>query len=319
MAYVDASAPLPQNSAMPVPRAELEASDRRRMAAFMASRTGRERVYANLPTAAELWNVSHGLAADANQIIGQSEVSRQSVLIGMGLPYDLSDAATDSIDMVAAAAPVVVSLNGDNAVGSGATQNGTMPAAAPVWDPSVGLYREGPKTGANKRRNTHFEVKQQLAEMGIAQVSSTQSIGPGCRAVSAIPKGSQSQTTLPLPQPAPNPPSPQPVTAVRTQIVHLVPTPTANYPEHATVIDDPTPSGPVVQFEKASYAGPYYAAQGIQVSGTGLSGIGPEWGGAGVEVPAGGGPGGGLSVWWLIFGALGAVGVTGYLDKRGRR
>ena len=69
------------------------------------------------------------------------------------------------------------------------------------------------------------------------------------------------------------------VQPVKRGVVHVIPSPTAAYPEHATAIDDPTVSGPTVQFERAAYAKPYYDALGYDVvySGGGIEGL-PNWG-----------------------------------------
>jgi len=325
MAYMSSSAPLPQNSLMPPPADEVRASNARILQSFLASRTGRERLYANIPTAAELWEVSPGLAVDANQRLGESEYARQSILVGLGLPSDLSGA---SLAQVRSNAPQVVSLNGavTTAGGLDTTQNGLMPAPAPV--PTVGgLWAS--KQLPNESTKTWYSTeskKRNLQGMASPQNVSFDNVGPGCRPVTFFSTGSQPVTTLPVPIPASNPPSPQSVTADRTQncafsrcTVHMVPSPTANYPRHATVIDDPTSSGPTVQFEDASYAPPYYAALGITVVGSGLSGFAPTWGDAWAgegELASGGS---GLSVWLVMAAAAGAVGLAGWFDKRRRR
>jgi len=91
---------------------------------FMASRTGRETVYANTPTAASLWREGHGLAVDASQILEQSETSRQSILIGLELPQPLQDAMLmqeATLAQIQASAPVVSSLNASAATVSPGT------------------------------------------------------------------------------------------------------------------------------------------------------------------------------------------------------
>lgn len=319
MAYVSSSAPLPQNSLMPPPADEVAASNARILANFEASRTGRERVYATLPTAAELWDVSSGLAVDANQRLGESEYARQSVLIGMGLPAEL---AGGSLAEIQANAPQIVSLNGDNSGGGLAnTQNGTMPAPAPVQ--TIGNLWWSEQQWGNESTEHHRTVKQQLRGMLGTQVLPLHDIGPGCRRVSMPPQGSHVLTTLPLSIPAANPQSPQPVTVERTQpgtkVVHIVPSPTADYPEHATVIDDPKQG--TVQFERASYADGYYGALGIQVVRQGMAGYAPGWGDAYVDTGVDAlGAAGGKSVWFVLAAAAGAVALAGFVDrKKGRR
>src|SRR5208283_577023 len=130
MPYLSSSAPLPQNSLMPPPADQAAASNARLLRDFLQSRHGRERLYSTIPTAASLWNLGPGLAVDANQMLGQSESARESVLIGLGLPQSLQE---PTLDEIAAAAPVVVSLNASDTTGGlDATQTGLMPSPAPV-------------------------------------------------------------------------------------------------------------------------------------------------------------------------------------------
>lgn len=153
--YVSSSAPLPQNSASaPVPDEGMAA---RRLRDFMFSRLGRQRMYANLPTAESLAYLGLGLAADASQMIAASEGARQAILIGVGnssSPSPLSTVVEDLQQMIANA-PTVISLNGSTAVApaggvsspvtsiqtglvNSAVMVPTMPQRAPV--PLGGVY-----------------------------------------------------------------------------------------------------------------------------------------------------------------------------------
>ena len=181
--FVSSSAPLPTNS-LAVGPPEIDMAARARD--FMASRTGRERVYANTPTAASLWREGHGLAVDANQILQQSETSRQSILIGLELPQLLQDAMLmqeATLAQIQASAPVVTSLNASAATVSPGTtletsQNGLMPAPAPVQTTGQ-LWGSGklPQTGPGQRGImgvTRGPVKHGHTNL--------QDLGPGCPA-----------------------------------------------------------------------------------------------------------------------------------------
>jgi hypothetical protein len=139
MGYVSSTAPLPQNSLDPPSQSEQAASYHRLFRDHQASRTGRERVYANIPTAEQLYPVSLGLAVNAAGILNASENGRESILIGVsGLP---SISQPETLAQVQAAAPVVVPM--DSSLGlPGAT---VMPATVseagygtPVGGPSLG-------------------------------------------------------------------------------------------------------------------------------------------------------------------------------------
>lgn len=140
MPYVSPSSPLPMNSQAPYPEWEMAASEARLQEDRRISRTGRERVYANTPSAASLWNLSPGLAADANYILVASEKARESVLMGMGpvsvdpLLMDPSNTALLAAEDTTVSVPVVISLNGNPETSPTAltTSEGvTMPAGAP--------------------------------------------------------------------------------------------------------------------------------------------------------------------------------------------
>lgn len=172
MSYVSSSAPLPQNSTMAPPAAEAAASQRRLWQDFEASRRGRERVYANLPTAADLYALSPGLAVDAQRILTQSETARQSVLNGLGLPASLLPVA------IVVSAPTVVSLNAGEAVdGTMAPENvplSTMPLA--VGESALGLWQPANSqttaaAGTNPefssyRTGTSIVMRQNVGERG---------------------------------------------------------------------------------------------------------------------------------------------------------
>lgn len=131
----------------------------RKLANFNFSRSGRQRLYANIPAAADLSSLGLGLAADASQMLAASESSRQAILIGVGDSDSASSSpfATTLADLQAliSGAPQVLSLNGSNSVApaggssspatsvtagaqNGATLVPTMPQAAPR--PYAGVY-----------------------------------------------------------------------------------------------------------------------------------------------------------------------------------
>lgn len=204
MAYMSSSAPLPQNSLMPPPAAKVAASNARIARDFLASRTGRERVYSTLPTAASFWGMGPGLAVDANQMIGQSETARQSVLIGLGLPANLEE---PTLDQITTAAPTVVSLNApDTTGGIDQSQTGLMPAAAPSQ--TYGGLWASPKNADRGRgqRAVVSVVTRQGRDVRSGPLN-LNAVGPGCPALS-VRMAPQPLPAMPSPPSAPNPPSP---------------------------------------------------------------------------------------------------------------
>ena len=180
MPYVSSSAPLPTNSLTPGP----PVIDMQRIAKdFFDSRTGRERVYANIPTAASLWNLGHALAKDAENILNQSEQSREAVLIGVQPQEFQADqlGQTLTLEQIQASAPLVSSLNGapSSGAGLGASGSALMPVAAP--DVTFGVYGSTKgNTGRGQRgvtgvvsRRTHRQFPQRW---------NNQDLGPGCPA-----------------------------------------------------------------------------------------------------------------------------------------
>ena len=113
--FLPNNASLPQNSLNPPTAQEIQATNARLYRNFMASRTGRERVYSTLPTVESFWAEGPGLAVDANQIIPGSELARRSVLNGLsplnGNSNAAATAATVTGTPVLATAPTVLSLN----------------------------------------------------------------------------------------------------------------------------------------------------------------------------------------------------------------
>lgn len=148
MSYFLASDPLPQTSLTPPPN-DGSAVRRGQMADY--SRTGRERVYANLPTVDDLAQISIPLAIHAQGMITASEVARQKVLNGLGDNIGLSLLQTlqQDIQSIIANAPQVLSLNGSRQIApalansSKAPQGGqnvypVMPDRAPIPVNGVG-------------------------------------------------------------------------------------------------------------------------------------------------------------------------------------
>lgn len=173
MSYYLSTDPIPQNSLMPPPAAEGQAADARRLAIFMDSRTGRERVYANLPTAQDLGQISLPLAVNAQGMISASEVARQTVLNGVG-EQDSGGVVSIAEDIASliANAPQVLSLNGSSAIApaqanTGAASPGnttvypTMPVRAP--NPGVGGGYWNPRPAKGPQRSTPVNVKQKQA------------------------------------------------------------------------------------------------------------------------------------------------------------
>ena len=176
MGYVSSSAALPPNSAVAGPPViDTAAVD----AIFNASRTGRERVYANCPTAASLWDLGSGLAVDASQILGQSEQSRQAVLIGLA-PAESALSAEPTLAEILASAPVVSSLNGSPGdVGGASPESGVMPAPAPhmtyggLW---ASAKLPGGRTGAGQLGVTTVVTTRPSKR----NIKPTPNLGPGC-------------------------------------------------------------------------------------------------------------------------------------------
>lgn len=182
MAFLPSSAPLPPNSVVPPgPVIDTAAVNRE----FMNSRVGRERVYANLPTAASLWCVSPGTAVDAAQIIPQSELSRQAVLIGFSVPDSLSDQTT--LEQILANAPVVSSLNGTpQDTGSASWQSGNMPAPAPVL--TIGdLWASGPLPPGTV--SDYQQAGTTLTRPRSGKAASTPVLGPACSFAAGVGRG----------------------------------------------------------------------------------------------------------------------------------
>lgn len=175
MAFVSPSSPLPYNSAVPGP--PVIDTDYVNMVAN-ASRTGRERVYANVPTAASLFHLGGGLAVDANQILQQSEQSRQAVLIGLApaTSYLADDA---SLAEIQANAPVVSSLQGspgDVATFSG--ESGLMPAPAPHL--TYGGIWASPKLPGGGTGSGQLGVNTIVTRPSKHFLKTTDKLGPGC-------------------------------------------------------------------------------------------------------------------------------------------
>ncbi len=159
MSYFLSSDPIPQNSLLPPPAWKGQASDARRQANFDFSRTGRERLYANLPTGADFLPLSPDLAACAQGMINASDAARQTVLNGVGDDGNTSFFTTIEADLasIITNAPQVFSLNGSNAVapaqantgsvsasGGNATVFPTMPARAPQDFRGTWIHPTGP-------------------------------------------------------------------------------------------------------------------------------------------------------------------------------
>ena len=177
MSFVSPSAPLPVNSGSPAP-AVIDTAMVARIA--NASRTGRERVYANIPTAASFWDLGPGLAVDASQILPQSEQSRQAVLIGLSPEtVYISDEAT--LEKIQASAPVVSSLTGSpgDTGGASTSESGLMPAPAPhqtfghLW---ASAKLPGGGTGYGQRG----VIANVVTRPARGHFTATPALGPGC-------------------------------------------------------------------------------------------------------------------------------------------
>ena len=186
MAYLNSSAPLPQNALDPPPAAAVAAANRRIFATFLHSRLGRERVYATLPTAVSLWAVAPGLAVHAAQIIPQSEANREALLTGMALPSGLAEPTLEELQ---AAAPTVVPL--ESSSGLDMTQQGLMPAPAPV--PIIGglWWSAQPPAGVQGQRGGYRAMKSGAGDvvwaLERAQKSPAANAGPGCTFPPSLP------------------------------------------------------------------------------------------------------------------------------------
>ena len=171
MAYFSSDAPLPQNSLDPPPAWKAAASDARKAFFFNASRTGRERVYADLPSLDSFFQETPGLAVDAAQIVPASELARQSVLNGL-VPLGTQDNATalgatsPSGQPIFGAPPVVLSLNapGGQTTASQDYFSSTpiMPVAAPV--PSQYGFMDAPSANVPAKRK-HLQTSEPGASL----------------------------------------------------------------------------------------------------------------------------------------------------------
>ena len=131
----------------------------RRQEDFDVSRTGRERVYANIPEGIDFLPMSVDLAAGAQGMLNASDLARQTVLNGLGNNDNSSFLVNLEADIASliASAPRVFSLNGSNAVGPAQANTGTasptggnttvfptMPARAPSGINGTWIYPPGP-------------------------------------------------------------------------------------------------------------------------------------------------------------------------------
>lgn len=142
MAYLSSNAPLPQNSLNSPPAWKVAEANARLYENFMASRTGRERVYADLPGADSFWALGAGTAKDASVQIGASELARRSVLNGLSpLGVENTSTAVGAVGPTGqplyAQPPAVYTLNGPGGQAMGASPVYTpdspiLPQAAPV-------------------------------------------------------------------------------------------------------------------------------------------------------------------------------------------
>jgi hypothetical protein len=313
MSYVSSSSPLPTNSLVPGPPA---IDEYKRYVDFMASRTGRERVYANMPTAASLWHLGPGLAVDASQRIGQSETARQAVLTGLGAPQPTEEL---TLQQIQAGAPVVSSLNGSPGSNAGldTTTQGLMPAPAPVQTVG-GLWASAKLPGGGTGKGQRGRVSMHRGGNGHSQIRSTPALGPACRALPATFTPSP-VPALPSPPLAPNPPSPASVPINRT--------PPAPYLQG--VYADQQTANAIAGEVPGAFVAPAGGGYGVYFTSTnqpavettqipGVSGYSPAWGDASMEPGAGQMPvGGGVKPWvWL---AIAGVGVFALTAKKGRR
>ena len=197
MAYMSSLAPLPQNGLDPLPAAEVAASNRRILENFRFSREGRERVYANLPTAESLYAEFPGLAVNAGRIIPQSELGRESVLNGLTYP------AESPADL---GGPEVVSLNAGSSHDMTTSGNTVIPNGAPTQLQNGLWFSEQNDFSTS----SHGMTTSKRPKFGASR--SNQSFcknGPGCPPI--LPENSASAVSYPAPPGAPNPVGPEPL------------------------------------------------------------------------------------------------------------
>ena len=185
MSYLSSSAPLPQNSQDPPPAAEVARSNARLLRNFNISREGRDRVYANVPTAASLWKLGPGLAADADYILKASETGRESVLIGVSPDTSAVSAGSPTLAQIQAGAPQVVSLNASTTPLALTTAAVVMPPAAPATVAGVYQGAGGQGLQLHPAPNPLTQIMAGLQKLvasggGCRQPSSTVELGPGC-------------------------------------------------------------------------------------------------------------------------------------------
>ena len=122
--YLPSDAPIP----IPDPTSRLAASNRRLAQTQCQVNRGRRIVYQTVPSDASFNEVSPVLAGNASQLLGQSDVSRASV-IGSGTP-PVSSLITGGSEQLA---PIVVPMNPDSQTGSCVR---TIAAPTPVSAPA---------------------------------------------------------------------------------------------------------------------------------------------------------------------------------------
>jgi len=143
------------------------------------SRTGRERVYANTPTAASLYALCPGLAVNANGVLQASELARQMVLNGIAPPQDMG--AADSVSNTG----VYPELYAGGATGQAALESPTvipLNAVGPVsLSPAVPLYPTMPAAAPTQVGNLLLESPPPpMAGRMKAPRSYSPKGGPGC-------------------------------------------------------------------------------------------------------------------------------------------
>lgn len=211
MPYVSSSAPLPTNSLTPQ-SGPINTDELARDAEI--SRSGRERVYANMPTAASFYCENPGLAVDANQRIGESEQSRQAILTGIGVPNAMLPEPT--LAQIQASAPRVSSLNGSPTSGAGldSSQAGLMPAPAPQ-EVLPGIFGSAKLPGGGTGQGQRG-VLGQLRHGAMRRNQSN--LGPGCDRFPESPN--RMLLDHPVPPNAANPLWPAPVVQMRSDGVN---------------------------------------------------------------------------------------------------
>ena len=132
-----------------------------------------------------------GLAVDANQLLGQSEEARESVLTGLDIPPSLQPDPT--LAEIQASAPIVSSLNGSPGSGAGldSSQNSVMPLPAPALVYG-GLYASAKVPGSqNGQRGVSSLVTPRGQKQRRILSNSNQDLGPGACAGggSSLPRG----------------------------------------------------------------------------------------------------------------------------------